>query len=88
MSRTRSIRYIDYVVAIGAGELVSREEMASRMGCSYSTALYNLDVAIRVGALKRVWCFLDEGMPGWAYGLPQTVDDLYKNEGGNGNLPF
>lgn len=81
MSNPRSIRYIDYVSAIGAGELVSRADMAERMNCSYSTAMYNLDVAVRLGWLKRTWCFLDHNMPGWAYGLPETIDNFVGLEG-------
>lgn len=72
----RAVRFLDYVDSIRAGELVSRSMMAERMGCSYFTAMYNLEKAVSERALKKVVGYIGL-QAGWLYCLPQTQPGLF-----------
>lgn len=67
--------YMLYVDAIGVGEVLSRAEMATRMGVHYSTAKYHLERAVKEGVLHKqvVWV---GNQTGWGYGLPETLPKL------------
>lgn len=75
VGRARALRYLDYVDLIGVGELVSRDDVAGRMGCPYSTALYNLERAVSEGALNKMYGIINV-QPGWLYALPVTMPRL------------
>ena len=72
----RAVRYFDYVNAIGQGELVTRSDMALRMGASYSAVMYNLERAVLEGALNKAYGYATENQPGWLYALPETMPRL------------
>lgn len=72
----RALRYLDYVDQIGKGEIVTRKDMAEKMGCSYSAAMYNLERAVANGALNKQYGYATENQPGWLYALPATMPRL------------
>jgi len=72
----RAARYLDYARAVGQGEIVSRQMMAERMGVSYSTARYNLEIAVSENVLNKQYGFASESQPGWIYALPETMPKL------------
>lgn len=74
----RAARYLDYVARIGVGRLVSRLQMARMMDCSYCTAVYNLERAVREGRLHKVVGFVGN-QTGWLYCLPETQERLLKD---------
>lgn len=67
----RGITYTEYPKLFGAGELLSREQVAGRVGRHYSTAMYHLERAVSAGLLDKVYCYIGE-QPGWGYCLPGT----------------
>lgn len=70
-------RWVEYVVAVGQGEIVTRTDMAQRMGVHYSTAMYHLDRAVSEGALHRAICVSNRGNQScWGYALPETMLQL------------
>lgn len=73
---TRAARFLDYVREIGEGEYVSRSIMAERMGTTYSSARYNLDMAVREGWLNRVYGYASETQPGWIYARVESMPRL------------
>lgn len=73
---SRAARFLDYVDAIGAGEFVSRLDMAQKMGCCRSTATYNLERAWTEGYLNKVYGYASTDQPGWIYALKETMPTL------------
>lgn len=73
---TRAARFLEYAAAVGEGEIVSRRQMAERMGASYGAALYNLERAVSEGALNKQYGFASSQQPGWLYALPGTFQTL------------
>jgi hypothetical protein len=73
---SRAARFLDYVSAIGEGELVTRQDMSSRMDCHYQTARYHLERAVLEGYLNKVYGYVRENQPGWLYALPDTMPKL------------
>ena len=73
---SRAAAFLDYVDAIGRGGLVSRREMAERMGVSYSTARYNLDRAVAEKYLNRQYGFVTANQPGWLYAWRDSMPKL------------
>jgi hypothetical protein len=74
----RAARFLEYAAQVGQGEVVSRAMMAERMGCSYSTARYNLERAALEGVLNKAYGFASAKQPGWIYARPE---DMPKIEG-------
>jgi hypothetical protein len=72
----RALRYLDYVDDLRVGEVVSRADMARRMKCAYSTAMYNLERAVSEGELHKAYGFATSKQPGWLYALPATMPRL------------
>lgn len=71
----RGITFEQYIDAIGAGEVVSRRQMAERMHVSYTTAQYHLDRAVAEGHLVRQHGYIGR-QPGWVYARPETLPEL------------
>ena len=72
----RAIRFLDYVDAIGEGELVSRSDMAAHFEVAYGTALYHLERAVSEGYLNKVYGFATKAQPGWLYARKDTMPRL------------
>jgi hypothetical protein len=73
---SRAVRFLEWVKAIGVGEVVSRQMMAERMNCNYSTARYHLERATLEGWLNKQYGYASERQPGWVYALPETMPRL------------
>ena len=67
----RGITHEEYPKYFQKGELLSRREVADRVGRHYSTAMYHLERAVSAGLLDKVYCYIDV-QPGGAYCLPGT----------------
>lgn len=67
--------YMFYTGAIGEGEVVSRSDMAKRMGVHYSTAMYHLERAVKAGELNKAVVWVGN-QTGWGYALPATMPRL------------
>lgn len=64
---SRAATFLEYVDEMGQGGIVSRREMAQRMGVNYSTARYNLERAVSEGYLNKRYGYVTEHQPGWLY---------------------
>lgn len=69
----RGITYIEYPRLFAAGEILSRREIAERVGRSYSCAVYHLERAVSAGLLNKQYGFTTKYQPGWVYALPETM---------------
>jgi hypothetical protein len=67
----RGITYRDYPQMFRVGELLSRKQVAERVGRSYGTALYHLERAVSAGLLLKIYSYIGN-QPGWGYCLPET----------------
>lgn len=67
--------YMLYVEQFGAGEVLSRVDVAERMGVHYTTARYHLERAVKNDVLHKqvVWI---GNQTGWGYALPETMPKL------------
>ena len=72
----RGITYTGYPELFDDGEILSRREVAKRVGRSYSAATYNLERAVSAGLLNKQYGFTNNYQPGWVYALPATMPRL------------
>ena len=72
----RGITYQQYPFLFDDGEILSRREVAKRVGRSYSAATYNLERAVSAGLLNKRYGFTNRYQPGWVYALPGTMPRL------------
>lgn len=75
--------YMEYADKVGQGEIVSRADMAERMGVGYSTAKYHLDRAVNAGLLNRAVVWIGR-QTGWGYAQPETMPRLIDGDVANG----
>lgn len=71
----RGITFLTYPDLFKQGEMLSRSEIAARVGRSYSTVMYHLEKAVAYGLLNKQYGFIGK-MPGWIYALPETMPRL------------
>lgn len=72
----RAITYLEYPHYFQDGVILSRRQVADRVGRSYSTAVYHLERAVSAGLLNKAWGFATTQQPGWVYALPETMPRL------------
>jgi len=80
----RAIMFEEYAAAIKEEQIVSRSEMAEKFEVSYTTAAYHLDRAVMEGALVRQHGYASENQPGWVYMLPETLEQMKRQQLGLG----
>lgn len=71
----RGIEFEQYPLAIGAGQILSRNDFVEVMQKSYSTVVYHLERAVKAGLLNKQYGYIVE-QPGWLYALPETMPRL------------
>lgn len=69
-----------YVGAFNPGDWYTRREVAETNGLPYTTVVYNLEQAVKAGALTK-HKYLVNGQPTWVYGLPETMVRLAVSNG-------
>ena len=72
----RGITYTQYPFLFKSGEVLSRRQVAERVGRSYSAAMYHLERAVSAGLLNKRYGFCGT-QPGWCYALPETMPRLF-----------
>lgn len=71
----RGITYQAYPLLFKRGDVLSRADVADRVGRSYTTAMYHLERAVSAGMLHKVYGMIGV-QPGWLYALPETMPRL------------
>jgi len=69
-----------YVRAFNQGDWFTRREVSETNGLPYTTVVYNLEQAVKAGALVKQK-YLVGGQPTWVYGLPATMEKLAVSNG-------
>ena len=69
-----------YVRAFSPGQWYTRREVAETNDLAYTTVVYNLEQAVKAGALVKHQ-YLVNGQPTWVYGLPETMRQLAVSNG-------
>ena len=69
----RGITYEQYAGVIGEGEVLSRKEVAERVGKHYSTVTYHLERAVSAGLINKAYGYTASGQPGWVYAKKRTM---------------
>lgn len=65
-----------YAQVLEPGEILTRREIAERVGRSKTTTfIAHLERAVSEGLLHKGWFQLGNS-PGWGYGLPETMQKL------------
>jgi hypothetical protein len=72
----RGITYQIYPDYFKPGEILTRRQVAARVGRSYSVSVYHLERAVSAGLLNKQYGFSTNGQPGWLYALPGTMPRL------------
>lgn len=72
----RPVKFLEYVDRFGVGAILSRKQVAKAMGVPYSTALYNLEMAVKEGYLNKQVGYASDNHAGWLYALPETMPGL------------
>jgi hypothetical protein len=75
MTAPGAVVYLEWADNIREGELVSRKQMAERMGAHYSTAMYHLERGVAEGVLDRQVGWVGR-QTGWVYGHAETMPRL------------
>jgi Fic family protein len=71
----RGITYLTYSQYFQPGDILSRRDVAERVGVSYSNAVYHLERCVSDGILHKQRGFIGR-QPGWVYALPETLPRL------------